>query len=206
MKPLPEFLVSLLLLLISTISSSAPPTLTERERIGMDFRLQALSPSNGEIEPGWGYGLHILFVMPGRFQGDLGVDFFSSSQDPLVQIYVPGWKFREAHSKIDLIPVSIGGTFALGSGRLVPYLGLGAGWWILNEHIEAVFVDTGWIYTTRRSFVGKGPGGHLCAGVRYLITPRASVFSELKYVTAWIDYEGEELTVRGPAFSAGIRF
>lgn len=172
----------------------------------MGFRLNTISPSGAELARGFGCGVQIIFVIPGRFRGDLGVSLFSSSQEPLTQIYAPGWKFREATSKISLIPVSIGGTYVLSGGRFRPYLAGGVSWWVLNERIEAVFVRNGYILTTWRSFGGGGPGGHLSVGLRYPVTPGLSLFSELQYAVASIDYGGESVRVRGPVLSAGLRF
>ncbi len=122
MRPHSESYVSLLLLTFTTIfplqSMSA-----EREGILMGFGLNTISPSGAQLGQGFGCGVQIIFVIPGRLQGDLGVSLFSSSQEPLTRIYVPGWRFREATSRISLIPVSMGVTYLLSGGRLRPYLG-----------------------------------------------------------------------------------
>ncbi len=172
----------------------------------MDLRLGVLFPAGETVARGLGYGVHLLFVIPGRFQGELGLDFFSSSQEPIAQVSVPGWRLREATSTIDLIPITIAGTYGLNSHRLNPFVGMAIGWVILNEHIEAVFVDTGYILTTRKSFGGAGPGGWATLGVKYLVSPRLALFSEIRYLGAWIDYRGERLQLHGPALSAGVRF
>lgn len=205
MRPHSESYVSLLLLTFTTIfplqSMSA-----EREGILMGFRLNTISPSGAQLGQGFGCGVQIIFVIPGRLQGDLGVSLFSSSQEPLTRIYVPGWRFREATSRISLIPVSMGVTYLLSGGRLRPYLGGGVSWWVLNERIEAVFVRNGYVLTTWRSFGGGGPGGDLSVGLSYSVTPGLSLFSEVQYAVAFIDYWGESVRVRGPVLSAGLRF
>ncbi len=207
MRPLLRSLLLSLLLLTWIPINLVHPEFAERERIGMDVRLGVLSPVNEEVGTGLGYGGHLLFVMPGRFQGELGVDFFSSSsQEPLTEVRVPGWRLREASSRVDLIPITIGGTYTITSGRFRPYLGMAMGWLVLNEHIEAVFVDTGYILTTRKSFGGGGPEGELALGLRYIVTPRVAVFTEITCLGAWVDYRGEKLRLLGPALSAGMRF
>ncbi len=206
MKPPLRSLLPPLFFLALVPVNSVQPNLAERERIGMDLRLGVVYPATEELEKGLGYGVHFLFVMPGRFQGELGVDFLSSSQKPLTEVSVPGWRLREATSKVDLIPITLIGTHVLTPGRLNTYLGIGVGWFILSEHIEAIFVDTDYILKTYKSFSGGGPGGHMALGLRYIITPKVAIFSEIEYVRAWIDYANKKLKLRGPALAAGIRF
>lgn len=86
-------------------------------------------------------------------------------------------------------------SFPMEEIRIMPYLGMGVGGWYKHEESP----------TAGRSFNYITYGYHFIGGLKYPLTPRLSLFADLRYCLIMTDFK-EEMNISGMQTTAGMSY
>jgi hypothetical protein len=100
----------------------------------------------------------------------------------------------DEETTITLIPIEAGARYLMGKSSFRPYLGAGAGFYLINEENPIGTIDE------------SGIGFFIEAGLKYLLGKGIFVDAKLKYVILSIKPEDTSVNLGGPAVLLGFGF
>lgn len=175
--------------------------------LDFDFSLKAgyLVPNEEVVrdiyDGGLVLGLEGIVWTQSNLGAGLGIDRFGASGDPQSS----GVQFMPIHAECEIyiIPITVSALYRLKnqSSIVVPYFGIGTGYYYLNEKLKTTYSDE----EKTNNHTDKAIGFHWLAGVQY------KVFTlELKYTSAKLDGNerlvGDSADIGGFNILAGLRF